>query len=130
VSSTPMPMLCHSTASKPRLAVDLPAALVDFWRGNLQQHCSAGEVGFWRAIAFLLVTKEQFTPGANLSARTRQICRLSSLTAAGHDVEMPNKAETVVAANIASQIRVVRGQRVLLDSDLATLYTIPTHRFN
>lgn len=31
---------------------------------------------------------------------------------------------------ITNQIRVVRGQRVLLDADLAALYGVPTHRFN
>jgi ORF6N domain len=43
---------------------------------------------------------------------------------------MPKKAETTVAANVASQIRIVRGQRVLLDSDLAALYGVTTKRFN
>lgn len=32
--------------------------------------------------------------------------------------------------DVAGRIRVVRGQRVLLDSDLAALYGIPTHRLN
>jgi phage regulator Rha-like protein len=43
---------------------------------------------------------------------------------------MPKKTETTVAASVASQIRVVRGQRVLLDSDLATLYGVTTKVFN
>jgi ORF6N domain len=43
---------------------------------------------------------------------------------------MPKKPEAAVAANVAAQIRIVRGQRVLLDSDLAALYGVPTHRLN
>lgn len=31
---------------------------------------------------------------------------------------------------VAGYIRIVRGRRVLLDSDLAALYGVPTHRFN
>lgn len=31
---------------------------------------------------------------------------------------------------VAEYIRIVRGRRVLLDSDLAALYGVPTHRFN
>src|SRR6187397_1733831 len=31
---------------------------------------------------------------------------------------------------IERSIRVIRGQRVILDSDLATLYGVPTHRLN
>jgi hypothetical protein len=38
--------------------------------------------------------------------------------------------QRLVAFNVASQIHVVRGQRVLLDSDLAALYAVPTHRLN
>ena len=36
----------------------------------------------------------------------------------------------VAAALIAERIFVVRGQKVLLDSDLAALYEVPTARFN
>jgi len=43
---------------------------------------------------------------------------------------MAKKSETAVAANVASQIRVVRGQRVLLDSDLAALYGVTTSALN
>jgi hypothetical protein len=43
---------------------------------------------------------------------------------------MPRKSEPVVAADVAGQIRVIGGQRVLLDSDLAALYGVPTHRLN
>ena len=35
-----------------------------------------------------------------------------------------------VAAGIADRILVLRGQRVLLDSDLAELYGVPTARLN
>lgn len=43
---------------------------------------------------------------------------------------MPKKIESTVATNVTSQIHVVRGQRVMLDSDLAALYSVPTHRLN
>jgi hypothetical protein len=43
---------------------------------------------------------------------------------------MTRKHQATVAASVASQIRIVRGQRVLLDSDLAALYSVPTHRLN
>lgn len=32
--------------------------------------------------------------------------------------------------NIISQIRIVRGRKVILDSDLANLYGVPTKRLN
>jgi hypothetical protein len=41
--------------------------------------------------------------------------------AGGHAAVMPKKSESALAANVASQIRIVRGQRVLLGSDLAAL---------
>lgn len=47
-----------------------------------------------------------------------------------HSAEMAKKTETTVAANVVSQIRVVRGQRVLLDSDLAALYGVTTSALN
>ena len=43
---------------------------------------------------------------------------------------MTRKPEAAVAASVASQIRIIRGQRVLLDSDLAALYGVTTKRFN
>jgi hypothetical protein len=43
---------------------------------------------------------------------------------------MPIRPKSETATAVASQIRVVRGQRVLLDSDLAVLYAVPTHRLN
>ena len=43
---------------------------------------------------------------------------------------MPKESKAVVAADVAAQIHVVRGQRVLLDSDLAALYGVTTKRFN
>ncbi len=43
---------------------------------------------------------------------------------------MQNEPEAAAAAHVASQIRVIRGQRVLLDSDLATLYGVTTKVFN
>ncbi len=43
---------------------------------------------------------------------------------------MTRKSEASVATNVADQIRIVRGQRVLLDSDLAALYGVTTKRFN
>lgn len=43
---------------------------------------------------------------------------------------MTKKTESAVAAGVASQIRIIRGQRVLLDSDLAALYGVTTKVFN
>lgn len=37
---------------------------------------------------------------------------------------------TATSANIAPYIRTLRGQRVILDHDLAALYGVPTKRFN
>jgi len=44
----------------------------------------------------------------------------------------PQKSVVDVAAGleIAQKIRIVRDRRVLLDSDLATLYGVKTHRLN
>jgi phage regulator Rha-like protein len=45
---------------------------------------------------------------------------------------MASQSETGTAQgnDVSQQIRLIRGQRVLLDSDLATLYGVPTNRFN
>jgi hypothetical protein len=43
---------------------------------------------------------------------------------------MPKKPNAAAAASVASQIRIIRGQRVLLDSDLAALYGVTTKAFN
>jgi len=43
---------------------------------------------------------------------------------------MPGKQESTLSTDVVRQIRIFRGQRVLLDSDLADLYGVPTHRFN
>lgn len=43
---------------------------------------------------------------------------------------MKAAAETVPAERIQSRIRVLRGQRVLLDADLAEIYEVPTKRLN
>ncbi|MEZ5515757.1 MAG: ORF6N domain-containing protein [Steroidobacteraceae bacterium] len=43
---------------------------------------------------------------------------------------MPRRSESVEARDIADQIRIVRGQRVLLDSDLAELYGVETRMLN
>jgi hypothetical protein len=40
------------------------------------------------------------------------------------------KAQAIALDQIQSRILVVRGQRVLLDSDLSRFYGVPTHRFN
>jgi hypothetical protein len=47
-----------------------------------------------------------------------------------HAGDMPKHIKPVVAGEVAGQIHIIRGQRVLLDSDLAALYGIPTFRFN
>lgn len=43
---------------------------------------------------------------------------------------MPATAELVPAERIQSRILVLRGQRVLLDADLAEIYEVPTKRLN
>lgn len=43
---------------------------------------------------------------------------------------MQDREEATVAAEIGARIQVIRGQRVLLDSDLAALYGVTTKRFN
>jgi hypothetical protein len=43
---------------------------------------------------------------------------------------MPQKPQPDDSADVASLIRVIRGHRVLLDSDLAALYDVPTYRLN
>jgi ORF6N domain len=43
---------------------------------------------------------------------------------------MPRKSKSKVLSDIAGHIRIVRGQRVLLDSELASLYGVPTKVFN
>jgi hypothetical protein len=47
-----------------------------------------------------------------------------------HAGVMPKVSKPVATADVASQIHIVRGQRVLLDSDLAALYGVTTKRFN
>jgi hypothetical protein len=40
------------------------------------------------------------------------------------------KSELATGADVSSQIRIIRGQRVLLDADLAALYGVTTKRLN
>jgi hypothetical protein len=42
----------------------------------------------------------------------------------------PRKTLTIVSNSVESLIRVVRGQKVMLDGDLAELYGVPTKRLN
>jgi hypothetical protein len=43
---------------------------------------------------------------------------------------MAGKVEPTLEAAIAQKIQLIRGQRVMLDSDLASLYGVATKRFN
>jgi ORF6N domain len=43
---------------------------------------------------------------------------------------VPNATELIPAERIQSRIRVLRGQRVLLDADLAAIYEVPTKQLN
>ena len=43
---------------------------------------------------------------------------------------MPERIDATTAAEIGARLHVIRGQRVLLDSDLAALYGVTTKRFN
>jgi hypothetical protein len=45
-------------------------------------------------------------------------------------VSVPRNRSLVTAGQIEARIHVVRGQRVILDFDLATLYGVPTRRLN
>jgi len=42
----------------------------------------------------------------------------------------PRAESAIIAARAERRILLVRGYRVLLDSDLATLYEVPTRRLN
>jgi hypothetical protein len=44
--------------------------------------------------------------------------------------DMPSKKLTVPDQRIDHLIREIRGQKVILDSDLARVYGVPTFRFN
>ena len=43
---------------------------------------------------------------------------------------MGSELEVTVVESVESLIRTVRGQRVMLDSDLASIYGVTTHRLN
>jgi len=43
---------------------------------------------------------------------------------------MPNKTELIPAANIENKILLIRGQKVMLDTELAALYKVTTKRLN
>jgi hypothetical protein len=43
---------------------------------------------------------------------------------------MPGRASRAISEELSTRIRVIRGQRVLLDSDLAKLYGVRTERLN
>src|SRR6187455_1562057 len=47
-----------------------------------------------------------------------------------HARRMAPSIESPVATDVVHQIRIIRGQRVLLDADLATLYGVSTKVFN
>jgi hypothetical protein len=46
------------------------------------------------------------------------------------DQKSPTEQLPVPVELVARRIRLIRGQRVMLDSDLADLYQVPTFRFN
>ena len=43
---------------------------------------------------------------------------------------MPKNTELVHIESVMNQIHIIRGQRIVLDTDLADLYGVPTKRFN
>lgn len=43
---------------------------------------------------------------------------------------MATEKETSLGIDVTQQVRLIRGQRVLIDPDLAALYGVPTHRLN
>lgn len=48
----------------------------------------------------------------------------------GNGELVANRDQLVVVDNIESLIKVIRGQQVMLDRDLATLYGVETKRLN
>ena len=48
----------------------------------------------------------------------------------GNSELVTNRDQLVVVDNIESLIKVIRGQQVMLDRDLATLYGVETKRLN
>jgi hypothetical protein len=46
------------------------------------------------------------------------------------DMDAPSKTPSPLNIDVSRQIQFIRGHRVLLDTDLATLYGVATHRFN
>jgi hypothetical protein len=60
----------------------------------------------------------------------RQKCGLHGQAEVLDAACMPEKPKPIATADVAGQIRVIRGQRVLLDSDLADLYGVTTKRLN
>jgi hypothetical protein len=64
------------------------------------------------------------------SVHLHAICELKLMRDVTHACDMPTASKPAVAADVASQIRIIRGQRVLLDSDLAALYGVGTRRLN
>ena len=48
----------------------------------------------------------------------------------GNGELVTNRDQLVVVDNIESLIKVIRGQQVMLDRDLATLYGVETKRLN
>ena len=47
-----------------------------------------------------------------------------------HALRVPKDPESAATPDLAQKILVVRGQRVLLDADLAALYGVTTKRLN
>jgi hypothetical protein len=67
---------------------------------------------------------------AGKSAHTHPIGGLQLPDDVAHAGDMPKDVKPAVAADVVSQIRIIRGQRVLLDAGLAALYGVTTKRFN
>src|SRR5438477_11258196 len=66
-------------------------------------------------------------------ARNRMRARVSVVALARRSTDparMPHRAGSDNAADVVSRITVIRGERVLLDSDLAALYGATTKRLN
>lgn len=58
------------------------------------------------------------------------VIRLSPDRMSGHPFSMAADKSSTTPADVVTRICYLRGQRVLLDSDLAALYGVPTHRLN
>lgn len=83
------------------------------------------------AVQVIIAIMRAFVPLRRANDRGRLASR-SILTRMGSELDgvLAQKSTTVETSDISDQIRIVRGQRVLLDFDLAQLYGVETRTLN